>query len=132
MAQCLSLHMRIMPLLQKYLSCPVYFTIGHISLGEDNSFFKQSESSLKNMLIEGAPGPSISLHAWLTLPIMEILDFSFPTTYAVKNKLDQGVGSVIATHPSDLSGDMMYHPMLVGYEFLQKIGAMNMYVSIKI
>jgi hypothetical protein len=79
---------------------------------------------LRNLLKSGIENYSLSLHAWLTLPSMEIIDFSLPTSYAVVNGYRAERGGVIANHADKLSGGMQYHPMLIGEEFLIKIGAM--------
>ena len=129
MLQCLQLNMRLKPVFFEYFQSPVYYTIGHISLDED-SFYKQTEESLQAMLLNGVEGPSVSLHAWITLPSMEILDFSFPTTYGKLNEQKGTTGAVLALHPSNLSGGMSYHPMIIGEEFLHKIGAMKLHVAI--
>ena len=42
------------------------------------------------------------------------------------------MGAALALHPSELTGGMSYHPMLIGEEFLYKIGAMKLYVDIGI
>lgn len=130
-AQCLSLHMRLKPVIEKILGCDAYYTIGWVSL-EKSEMFKQTEESLSEMLKRGITGPSINIHAWLTLPSLEILDFSLPTTYAKVHGLEDGKGAVVSKHPSELTGGMMYQPMLVGEEFLSKSGAMRFFATYSI
>ena len=127
-AQCLSLHMRLKPVIEQILGCNAFYTIGWISF-KNSEMFKQTEESLFEMLESGIAGPNVNLHAWLTLPSMELLDFSLPTTYAKVNNIEEGKGGVIAMHPSDLTGGMMYQPMLVGEEFLSKSGAMRFFAT---
>jgi len=129
--QCLILNMRLKTVLSEYFGCPVYYTIGYVGI-DDRFMFKQTEDSLLSMLENGVSGPSISLHAWLTLPSMEILDFSFSTSYGRVNEIKNMMGAVLALHPSELSGGMSYFPMVVGEEFLHKIGAMKLSVDIGI
>jgi len=127
-AQCLSLHLKMKPVIQQILSCEVFYTVGWVSL-QDSNMFKQTEESLFDMLKNGIPGPDVNIHAWLTLPSMEILDFSLPTTYAKVNGIKEGIGGAITMHPSDLTGGMMYQPMLVGEEFLLKTGALKLFAT---
>jgi hypothetical protein len=130
-AQCLSLHMKMKPVIEQFLGCAAFYTIGWVQL-EDSSMFKQTEDSLSEMLKNGIPGPDVNIHAWLTLPSMEILDFTLPTTYAKVNNIKAGIGGAIAMHPSALTGGMMYHPMLVGEEFLLKTGALRFFTTLGI
>lgn len=128
-AQCLSLHMRIKPLVEDIFDCPVLYTIGWVNF-ENQSLFKQTEQSLKVMLETGIPGPEVSLHAWLTLPSMEILDFSLGTTISKVYGLESCKGAVLTMHPSLLTDGLMYRPMLVGEEFLIRTGAMKLLVTL--
>lgn len=129
--QCLSLNIRLKSAFSKYFKCPVFYTIGYVGV-KDHFMFKQTEDSLLSMLKNGIAGPSVSLHAWLTLPSMEILDFSISTSYGRVNGIKEMMGAALALHPSELKGGMLYHPMIVGEEFLHKIGAMRLYVDIDI
>lgn len=127
-AQCLSLHMRLKPVIEQILGCNAFYTIGWVSF-KDSEIFKQTEESLSEMLESGITGPDVNIHAWLTLPSMEVLDFSLPTTYAKVNGIEEGKGGVIAMYASDLADGMMYQPMLVGEEFLAKSGAMRFFAT---
>jgi hypothetical protein len=122
-AQCLLMHVRALPIVQSVLEVPVHFTIGYVSSNRSR-FFEQTEASLKGMLDSPPTRPEVSLHAWLTLPSDEIIDLTFATSLAVINKMDRGRGAVIASHADKLIG-MKYHPMLIGTEYLQRIGAMR-------
>lgn len=129
--QCLLLNIRLKSVFSKYFKCPVFYTIGYVGI-DDHFMFKQTEDSLLSMLKNGIAGPSVSLHAWLTLPSMEILDFSFSTSYGRVNGIKEMMGAALALHPNELTGGMSYHPMIVGEDFLHKIGAMRLYVDIGI
>lgn len=129
--QCLLLNLRLKKVFSSYFKSPVYYTIGYIEI-DDSAMFKQSEETLREMLTKGVEGPSISLHAWLTLPSMEILDFSISTSYGRVNGIKEMMGKALAMHPSELTGGMKYRPMLVGEDFLLKTGAMKLVVDIGI
>jgi hypothetical protein len=121
-AQCLSFHLEVKQAVERALSCPCYFTIGHVVLAGD-SYFQRSEDELKELLKCGVSGPSVRLHAWLTLPTMELLDFVFPTSYAEYNGFPEGRMQTIAEHGDHMPAGISFHPMLVGSEFLIRIGA---------
>jgi len=117
--QCLSLHFRLKQVFTDFFDCPVFYTIGYVEF-KNSAMFKQSEESLSQMLKTGVNG-EVSLHAWLTLPSMEILDFSLPTSYAKINNIPEGGGSAIANHADKLSANgMTYKPLIVGEDFLLK------------
>ena len=129
--QCLLLNLRLKNIFSSYFKSPVFYTIGYIER-DDSAMFKQSEETLRKMLENGIEGPSISLHAWLTLPSMEILDFSISTSYGRVNGIKEMMGKALAMHPNELTGGMKYRPLLVGQEFLLKTGAMKLVVDVGI
>ena len=62
---------------------------------EGKEVYRQTEDSLKRSLSEGIDFYSANLHAWLTLPTMEIIDMTFPTSYGVINNKKELLGQVI-------------------------------------
>ncbi|KPX31930.1 MULTISPECIES: hypothetical protein [Pseudomonas syringae group] len=114
--QCLAIHFKLLPVLQNWLGCPVYFTLGWIDDGK-NGIFKFGDTLIKSLL-DGEPRSSVvNLHAWLTLPSMEIFDVTLSTTFAKLNNLPEGYGGVFSQHPDSLKG-FAFKPMLLGEEFL--------------
>jgi hypothetical protein len=122
--ECLSIHLRLREPLSRIVNAPCIYTIGYVETAERN-MFHQTDESLKALLRDGMQSLTLNIHAWLTLPTMEIVDFSLPTTYAVVNRDQQGVGAIIANHPDSLVRGLKYHPMLVGVDFLRRIGALK-------
>ncbi|MFC6634032.1 hypothetical protein [Microbulbifer taiwanensis] len=120
-AQCLSIHYRVLDVVSNFFKTDCYFTIGYVE-SDNGTLFYQSENDLKNILINGADRPSLSIHAWLTLPTMEILDFSLPTSFAIINNIKEGIGGLIARHADRLINGVKYHPMLIGEDFLRESG----------
>lgn len=121
-ANCMGFHYMLKPLFEYQLSSDVYFTLGYVTVEEDK-FFYINDAMIAELLKEGIKS-TLSIHAWLTLPTMEILDFTLPTTYAQAKNIQEGMGGVISKKADDLSGNMIYHPMLIGDHFLRKIGAL--------
>lgn len=120
-AQCMSIHYRLVPVLQEWLGCPVLYTIGWVDDGTDKGMFKFDDAFVADKLQNGHSGSTANIHAWLTLPSMEVIDVALATTIAVVQKLPQGHGAVLAKHADELRG-MAYKPMLVGPDFLRKTG----------
>jgi len=122
-AQCLSIHHRLLNPVSAILGVPAYYTIGFVETSA-GLLFEQDEENLRTILESGFPSLKLKIHAWLSLPSMEILDFSLPTSYAVVNNTEEGIGGLILAHADELKHGMKYHPMLIGDDFLRKTGAL--------
>lgn len=120
-AQCLSLHHRLIPVFEDWLQCPVLYTLGWVDTGTERGMFRFGEDFIESALRTGHNGSTVNIHAWLTLPSFEVIDMSLATTYGAIHKLPELHGSVIAKYADDLTG-MAYKPMLVGSDFLRKSG----------
>lgn len=117
-ANCMGLHYKVKPVIEEYLSSDVYFTLGYASIYAKNIFYLDDE--LIENLLENGLQEQPTIHAWLTLPTMEIIDFTLPFTID-RNK---GRGRAIANHADKLTGGMKYNPILIGDTFLRKIGGL--------
>ncbi|HIE1651586.1 TPA: hypothetical protein ACXJGC_002841 [Burkholderia cenocepacia] len=120
-AQCMAIHFRLVPVIQEWLKCPVLFTLGWIDDGTQKGMFKFDDGFIASKLKNGHAGGTVNLHAWLTLPSMEVIDVALATTIAVLNKMPNGHGGVLAGSANSFNG-IAYKPMLVGPDFLRKTG----------
>lgn len=123
-AQCMSIHYRLLPVLQEWLGCPVFYTLGWVDDGTDTGMFKFDDAFVADKLQNGHRDSTADIHAWLTLPSMEIIDVSLVTTLAVLKGWSEGHGAVLAKHADEITG-MSYKPMLVGPDFLRKSGLLR-------
>ena len=120
--KCFQFHAEIKKPLEILLNTKVYYTIGGVNL-EDSNFFVLSEQDIDNYLENGVKG-TMKAHAWLTLPSMEIIDFTLPTTYLMMSGDFNGIAHVFTKHADELAkSNIVYNPMLIGTEFMFKIGA---------
>ncbi|MBB6186654.1 hypothetical protein [Rhodanobacter sp. MP7CTX1] len=119
--QCLAIHYRLLPVIQEWLGCPVLYTNGWVDDGTENGMFRFDEMFIEDRLRTYRTGGLVNIHAWLTLPSMEIIDVSLATSMAVLQGLPSGHGGVIAMHGDQTRG-FSYKPMLVGLDFLHKTG----------
>ncbi|QTD90882.1 hypothetical protein OHZ10_11740 [Burkholderia arboris] len=122
--QCMAIHYRLLPALNAWLGCSVFFTIGWIDDETEEGMFRFDEAFIAEMLRTGYVGGTVKLHAWLTLPSMEIVDMSLPTTMGVVQKRPEMLGGAITRYAGELKG-MAYKPMLVGDDFLRKTGLLT-------
>jgi hypothetical protein len=77
----------------------------------------------------GAPFAWLNIHAWLTLPTLEIIDMTFLTTnfqYFLNQGFKPWMKFVIGSR-EDVNTQMglVYHPMLIGVNFFEKMGTVT-------
>ena len=130
-AQCLSIHYRLVPVIEEWLGCPALFTLGWVDTGTESGMFRFDEVFIAEKLKSGHSGGSVNMHAWLTLPSMEIIDVSLATSIGVFQKRPEMYGMAITKYADELRG-MAYKPMLVGEDFLRKTGLLLEWASMEI
>lgn len=119
---CMGIHYRLKPIFEKLFNTELYLTLGNAKV-YDQYLFKIEESEIKSLLINKVQKP-LNIHAWLTLPSMEIIDLSLATTYSIVNRTEEGLGAAITKHYSELTLGLAYEPMLIGDDFLRKTGGL--------
>lgn len=121
--QCLAINSRLQPVIENWLNCPVIYTLGWIQYDTGSDLFHFDEAFIENKLKRPDSFPGrVNLHAWLTLPSMEIIDISLSTSMGVAQNRPEMCGAVIASHADEIKG-FAFKPMLVGDDFLRKSGA---------
>lgn len=120
--QCFGVTAMLKAPLEEALGVPLAFTLGYVEYNGRNVFHSDTRK-LEKMLRDGIPSFALNLHAWLTLPSHEIIDMTFGTTYGVVNELPDVIGRMCFIHPDDMTKDMQYHPQLIGWDYMEKIGA---------
>ncbi len=128
--RCFEFNLQIKPLVEDMLGTEVFYTLGFIDTPKI-SFFKSDLKRLKSHLsIGNHVSQPVHLHSWLTLPSHEIIDSTFFTSYAIKYDTPETKYSVVANHPSQLQGGMVYRPQLVGEAYLLKSGILSLKYNI--
>jgi hypothetical protein len=117
--------------LQDFFSCKAYVTVGSVSRSKEK-WYALSEKNVRRWLSESVYGDELSLHAWLTLDSMEILDVTFlPTVLDVSERSEFSRRAVAANPdtlpraqprlPSFPTHGLKYEPFVIGLDFLQKL-----------
>lgn len=121
--QCVAIHHRVLPVIEEMLGCEVYFTLGWVDDRSERGMFRFDDAFIEERLSNPRIvfGEALNLHAWLTLPSLEVIDISLVTSIVVINKMKDGHGGVLAG-PADSFNGFSYKPMLVGTDFLKKSG----------
>lgn len=108
--------------LQELLGVPLFYTLGYVQEDGKGPIFHTEVAELKRLIRNKLPLGHINLHAWLTLPTYEVLDFTLLTTLGTLLDMPDLKGRAVAGHPADFPGHPSYHPQLVGDEFLTQCG----------
>lgn len=106
--------------LSKVLGCEVFFTLGWIEDAQARRFHFD-DADISRWLASSGPFASLNLHAWLTLPSMEIIDPSFGTSMAYRSGDQSYRGRLIVGHADTLPG-FRYRPMLLGTDLPERMG----------
>jgi len=114
---CIPIHYKLQPYVNELLGVEATLTLGSLKV-YDHYFFKMDEQEITSLVAQSKV--TFNLHAWLTLPSMEIIDVTFNTTYGVHNDIQECLGGLITKHPDDLILEMSYEPVLIGERDLIK------------
>jgi hypothetical protein len=121
MAQCLSMNYRVLPVMADWFGCAVLYTLGWIDDGTERGIFKFDDAFIADKLRNGHKPGEVNIHAWLTLPSMEIIDVTLATTFAITHGRPEQGGGVLMGYADGFKG-FAYRPMLVGTDFLRRVG----------
>ncbi len=116
--KALSLHQDLQEMVEDILECPVFYTIGCVRVGRDD-YFKLTHETISKSLSSGRRN-KLQLHAWLTFPSMEIIDFSINSILSEILHQADIAGKILAAHPSHFGKGLVFQPLLVGDDFLRK------------
>jgi hypothetical protein len=125
LGQAFAINVNIIPYLYAETGIPFTLTMGWFEhLGKE--LYRHDEQLLRTLLRSGIadyPPYGIPLHVWLTSPACEVLDVTLPSTIATVSGTEQLSGGIIYISNQDTAPPWIYHPTVVGVEFLEKIGA---------
>lgn len=118
-ANCLNITRTLVKPISKLFGVEALFTLGWLDLGDGDTMFKFDEKYIENTVLKGhAKGAKKHMHAWLTLPSMEIIDATIATSLAKQFNQPNWQRQTLAEHADSLKG-IIYKPMLVGTSFLE-------------
>lgn len=120
--QCFGYMFSIQSVLEDVLESPLFYTLGYMKYNYKPIFYTP-ENELKSMMLKPFFGVrSLNLHAWLTTPNLEIIDLTFGTTYGVITNNKDTLGLCSFQHYTLFDDRMLYHPQIIGDDYLKKIG----------
>lgn len=124
-AQCIAINLRLIPLIKSRLGVSLVLTVGWFEHA-GNRLYEHGEELLLELL-KGNIGQYHSvgfpLHCWLTSPAYEVLDVTLWTTIGSVSPSNRHlIGQVIYNSRHNASPDIIYHPTVVGEEFILRSG----------
>jgi len=123
--RCVGVHRGALARVGEALGCTPVLTIGHVVVGEQSYFERDEDAYRKNLTGLTAEGHGY-LHCWLTLPSLEIVDFTLGTGLAYfELASDKNFGCVFYGLADDLAthDQLTFHPMLVGEGYEDRLRA---------
>jgi hypothetical protein len=120
-AQCFEINHGIKLIIDDLFKTTSVFTLGWVD--EPSHCLPQyTEEQLKNLLVKGISNTNFGLHACITMPSKEIFDSTLNTKIAKTKNKPELLYAIAARHVDDLAEGVAYHPMLLGDDYLNKLG----------
>lgn len=132
-AQCMPIHLQLKPFVDEFFGTESVLTIGHIvRKNGDKVFYENLDTRLDAIKHGYDVAKPLNIHAWLTLPTCEILDFTFYSTLSVALNKKELEGLAIGIHADDETADHKYVPEFLGDKFLEATGILRHYTVYEI
>jgi len=121
---CFVIHNAVAQSAAAVLNAPTYLTVGDVQVS-GQWVYGADEDRIAELAKAGEQdGNLVALHAWITLPSMEIMDLTLATSIGIQENMPELIGSAILKHCDELSQGLAYRPLVVGTRFLTRIGAL--------
>lgn len=117
--QCFQITGLMQKPLEEVFNVPLTLTLGYVDL-EHKSIFYTPIDELKELMTSPPYFEDMKLHAWLTTPNYEIIDLTIGTTYSMIKNDPEPLGMLFCQHHSQFNDSMVYHPQIVGEDYLFK------------
>ena len=119
---CAKIHAEVYYLLKSHNE-NIYLTIGNVVINR-RPWLKTSSTILESELKKGPISSEMNMHVWLTFPDMAILDLTIGHNIDLNRGFERRLEDSLIYCPPDEHDELHYYePMLVGNEYLEKIGA---------
>lgn len=116
--QCAAITEALVEPVEDTFQTAAHFTVGWVRDGHREAF-RMSEADIRGWL-KGNTRGNLSIHCWLTLPTMELIDCTFFTSISVATNRPELLGQIVVGHAEDVPFE--YQPMVVGTELLYRAG----------
>lgn len=120
--QCVLHSWNLQDIVADILNCDVLLTLGYLLNELDKYFFTEEQQILQWK--EMPSNLRRDIHAWLTLPSLEIIDITLPATLVKMNKSALDYRTFMHYRPDDhygLTGRIYHTPQFVDNDFLERV-----------
>lgn len=129
--QCLKWSHALRPLVEEAMGCPVVLTLGQLYYHGKAAFNPTREDFAKwyrqGFQIEDFRNRlGFNLHAWYTLPTMEVLDLTLYSSFAAVWNKPELEGMITGGWPDRMASDTpstQYIPMAVGNAYIEQVSS---------
>jgi len=124
--QTVAINLALIPILLEATGAPLQLTIGWIEQ-QGRARFKHDESLIARFLElkeEAWRREGMPFHIWLTSPALEVLDVTFAMNLGWAKTREQCAPLIIYQSTRNTIKEPIYHPTLVGEQFLARIGVL--------
>jgi len=122
--KCLDWNVKLQDQISSILSCDALLTFGYIEIHESKIFYTPLEEMDKWFAPNTIMKPLNEIHAWITLPSLEVIDITVIASIKhINNENFQNVPNYkhcIVCDPEDPGNTIIYKPLFVGIDFLFK------------
>lgn len=121
--KCLDWNVKLQEQISSILNCDVLLTFGYIETHESNFFFTPLEEMNTWFKPETIMKPLNQIHAWITLPSLEIIDMTVFASGEYININSTDANRYKNCHfvtINNFNESFIYKPMFVGIDFLFK------------
>lgn len=124
--QCLKWSHALRPLVEEALGCPVVLTLGQLNY-HGKAVFNPAREDFARWYRRGfqvddfRDRVGFNLHAWYTLPTMEVLDLTLYSSLAAVWKKPELVGMIAGGWPDKMASETQYIPMAIGDAYVEQM-----------
>jgi hypothetical protein len=122
--QTAAINTTLIPLLLEATGIPFQLTIGWIEL-DGKAKFQHGDDTIRRFMIEKDVAwqrAGVPFHLWLTSPACEIVDVTFAMNLGWAKSREECASLVIYKSVHSSQGDPIYHPTVIGEDFLMQSG----------
>lgn len=112
--KCVKVHSEMKPIIESILGVKAYLTFGYIKLQGKYVYKRDINELLENFEKAPVTEQEVSLHAWITLPSMEIIDLTTMVSWAIAKKITIKKIDIVWGKVGQLG--MEFFPQLAGNE----------------
>jgi len=126
LGQTLAIHLALIPRLYEVTGVPFELTVGWIEIA-GRPKWQHDEDTIRRFMTDKLSAwqrEGVPFQIWLTSPACEILDVTFGMNNGWAKTREECARLIIYKTPNQLTNEPIYHPTVVGEDFLLQTGVL--------